>query len=60
MQTVAAFVHSNAAIKFDLPDLTEYKTESNDYEDFIDDEDDHEEEDEEIQYQDKSQEHDEL
>jgi hypothetical protein len=54
MQTVAAFVHSNAAIKFDLPDLTEYKTESND------DEDDHEEDDEEIQYEEQSQEHDEL
>ena len=60
MQTVAAFAHSNAAIKFDLPDLTEYKTESYDDEDVVDDEDDHEEEDEEIQYQDSTGEHDEL
>jgi len=58
MQNVAAFVHSNAAIKFDLPDLTEYKTESSDYEE--EDEEDDDDEEEEIHYQDHSQQHDEL
>eukprot|EP00890_Picochlorum_soloecismus_P000795 jgi/Picsp_1/1716/NSC_05189-R2_rad2 family len=58
MDISTAFVHSNAAIKFDLPDLTEYKTESSDYEE--EDEEDDDDEEEEIHYQDHSQQHDEL
>ena len=61
MQTVATFAHSNVAIKFELPDLTEYKTESSEYEDgdFDEEEEEEEEEDEEIHYQALSK-HDEL
>lgn len=38
MQSVGKFVHINAAIKFDLPDLSEFI--SDDESDFFEDEDD--------------------